>query len=218
MSFWFILLFMYNFLQIFLFLLVWSILLFIIYRLFLQYVYSRYPHYGLTFAIGVATLVTSTLLFELLHQYHASFARDHSGVYSKSYADIFVSSRASTWWGMFFSSSGTRRDINWFGPIWRLNPFYIATNMLGELVVVISSKCGRSVGEYVSGVFHDQSWITGGLSLLLTVGLIVISLFAFLGYKINVGIQGITISRPVALDVVGRFLPRSNNSLERKCD
>ncbi|KAL6728737.1 hypothetical protein Aduo_010477 [Ancylostoma duodenale] len=166
MSFWFLFLFAYNFLQIFTFLLVWSLVLLMIFRLIVYFVYKRYPQNGLTFAVCVSTLITSALLFELLHQYHGSSSRRSLG-----------------------------RDINWFGPIWRLNPFYILTSMFGELIVVMSSVCGRSVSEYVSGVLRDQSWITAFVSVLLTVIVLGMSLFAITGYQINVGIQGITVSR-----------------------
>ncbi|EYC21423.1 hypothetical protein Y032_0019g3812 [Ancylostoma ceylanicum] len=61
MSFWFLFLFAYNFLQIFTFLLVWSMVLLMIFCLIAYFVYNRCPQNGLAFAVGVSTLTTSKL-------------------------------------------------------------------------------------------------------------------------------------------------------------
>ncbi|ETN80976.1 hypothetical protein NECAME_08825 [Necator americanus] len=98
-----------------------------------------------------------------------------------------------------YSYSSTSYQINWFGPIWRLNPFYIAATLFGEIIVVFSGVCGRSVGEYVSGIFHEQSLVTGIVSVLLTTIVIIISMFALMGYQINAGLQGITVSRQIKI-------------------
>ncbi|KAK6739929.1 hypothetical protein RB195_008424 [Necator americanus] len=181
MSFWFIFLFAYNFVQIFTFLLIWSIVLLAVFRLFIYFVFTYYPQNGVSFAAVVSSLVISALLFELIRQYHESMSKSSSGFSS------FVTE--------MYSYSSTSYQINWFGPIWRLNPFYIAATLFGEIIVVFSGVCGRSVGEYVSGIFHEQSLVTGIVSVLLTTIVIIISMFALMGYQINAGLQGITVSR-----------------------
>ncbi|KHJ77549.1 hypothetical protein OESDEN_22831, partial [Oesophagostomum dentatum] len=65
-------------------------------------------------------------------------------------------------------------------------------------------QCGRSVGEYVSGLFRN-GLVTGAVSILLTLAVVSVSLFAFVGYKINVGIRGITISRSALEQRESRF-------------
>ncbi|KHJ87511.1 hypothetical protein OESDEN_12712, partial [Oesophagostomum dentatum] len=89
-------------------------------------IFNNCPNYGLTFAVSVSTLISSALLFELLHQYHV--------VYSQTY-------QSPTWLSAIFPSF-SRGDNNWFGPIWRLNPFYIAVSLLTELLVIISTAVG----------------------------------------------------------------------------
>lgn len=158
----FIFLFLYNFLQIFVFLTIWCYFLLVIFRLTVFLIMKRYPQYGQNVAVCASLLLSCSILFELLHQY--------SGV------DFLKHSDSCPWWNYFLYTSCNRGNVNWFGAIWQLNPFYVMAHLIENVIVTASHLCGRLVAGYVGGIFHDQSWLLGFISLLFTFVVIIVSI------------------------------------------
>ncbi|XGW16297.1 hypothetical protein V3C99_001620 [Haemonchus contortus] len=137
--------------------------------------------------------MTSSLLFELVGLYN-------SVLYDNSPDSFQLSSRLFT--------SKVSRNLNWFGPLWKLNPASVVAQLAGKVLVSISGVCGRSVSAYVSGVFHETPWCYGIISLLLTICIMVIGLFIVARYQIHVGIRGFTLSRQWSQPSIPGIAPR----------
>ncbi|XGW16296.1 hypothetical protein V3C99_001620, partial [Haemonchus contortus] len=130
---WFLIEFLYNYVLILLFLEVWSVFLLIIHTLIAYSFFKRLPQYGSGFAHCVSLLMTSSLLFELVGLYN-------SVLYDNSPDSFQLSSRLFT--------SKVSRNLNWFGPLWKLNPASVVAQLAGKVLVSISGVCGRSVSAY----------------------------------------------------------------------
>ncbi|GMT32123.1 hypothetical protein PFISCL1PPCAC_23420 [Pristionchus fissidentatus] len=159
---------LFSFVQLLLFLSLWSLLFYSSFLVLRSLSVARFPAHPLLH-LFIPSIVVCSLLFELIHRWES-----------------LVSSPSCSSFLIFVVSCQHQ-------SLWSLNPFQVVASLIGDVIVLVASVMGRSCSTFVSSFFRDLPWLLSIPSFFLVTFLLVLSVLSLQGYQLSLGWIFITV-------------------------